>query len=242
MDPQQFDRITRALAIGTDRRRAVRGLLGAALGTAFGLRHVSSRAQACSPVGQACDAQTPCCGEASGKVVCAPIGRCQHVAGCAAGQLRCSGACIDPLTDEANCGACGNACTGGGVCLGGRCTPCSRCGAVVECGGDGFCGADGQVQCIPMPTSTGSCSCVNTCGGRFATGPSPCPNGDECPEGIPCVDGFCGGHECQVDADCGPGFACVSGQRFVDEGDPGLVCSEWFNMANVCYPLCPRPR
>jgi hypothetical protein len=35
---------------------------------------------------------------------------------CTAGQVLCGGACSDPKTDRANCGACGTACKDGQVC------------------------------------------------------------------------------------------------------------------------------
>lgn len=56
----------------------------------------------------------------------------------------CSGGCVDLLTDNANCGACGNACTGNNICCGGRCVnPASdnaNCGACgISCGGGTSC-------------------------------------------------------------------------------------------------------
>jgi len=43
--------------------------------------------------------------------------------GCAVGLLSCDGVCADPSSDNANCGACGNACAEGLVCSGGSCVP-----------------------------------------------------------------------------------------------------------------------
>jgi hypothetical protein len=40
---------------------------------------------------------------------------------CPAGQTSCAGVCVDLSTSETDCGACGNACTGGGVCNDGVC-------------------------------------------------------------------------------------------------------------------------
>jgi len=42
--------------------------------------------------------------------------------GCASGETRCGGACVDLLFDELNCGACGTACAAGQTCLRGVCT------------------------------------------------------------------------------------------------------------------------
>ena len=40
---------------------------------------------------------------------------------CPEGQTECAGACADLQIDSANCGSCGNACTGGKICQGGQC-------------------------------------------------------------------------------------------------------------------------
>lgn len=40
---------------------------------------------------------------------------------CAAGEMRCDGACVATETDHANCGTCGNACAEAEVCLAGVC-------------------------------------------------------------------------------------------------------------------------
>src|SRR5437588_8083393 len=54
--------------------------------------------------------------------------------GCAAGELLCSGACADLLSDPENCGGCGRACPPGLYCVRGGCgasCPGTVCGA--EC-------------------------------------------------------------------------------------------------------------
>lgn len=38
-----------------------------------------------------------------------------------AGEVDCAGACVDPATDVANCGSCGNACSEGQSCVAGKC-------------------------------------------------------------------------------------------------------------------------
>lgn len=40
---------------------------------------------------------------------------------CAEGQALCGGVCVDTCCDNANCGACGNVCTGGLTCFEGVC-------------------------------------------------------------------------------------------------------------------------
>ena len=39
--------------------------------------------------------------------------------GCTGDNVECSGACVDPQTDNANCGKCGHACAGTMMCSGG---------------------------------------------------------------------------------------------------------------------------
>jgi hypothetical protein len=42
---------------------------------------------------------------------------------CPLSLLECNGACVDPLNDADNCGACGNVCANGALCGGGTCEP-----------------------------------------------------------------------------------------------------------------------
>lgn len=79
---------------------------------------------------------------------------------CGAGSILCNGACVDPSRDEANCGGCGKACTGGQVCLTkGEQTACAACGDVGEAccdPGIGFGLCRGGASCGPNDT------CVRT--------------------------------------------------------------------------------
>lgn len=65
---------------------------------------------------------------------------------CPEGQLLCGGACVDPMGDRANCGACGNACTaperGLAACMMARC--------VVACEA-GFMLRDGRCMMVMLP-------------------------------------------------------------------------------------------
>jgi len=80
----------------------------------------------------------PCCRNAG----CLPAGAgasCTGTAGaadskcvCPAGSLTCEGECVDPRSDEANCGACGTACEAFEVCR-----PAGETAACVACGGVG---------------------------------------------------------------------------------------------------------
>ncbi len=49
---------------------------------------------------------------------------------CQNGKIFCAGTCIDPSTDDANCGGCGLACTSG--CMKGECTTTVTTGSIVD--------------------------------------------------------------------------------------------------------------
>ncbi len=138
---------------------------------------------------------------------------------CATGETVCGAACVDTNTSNANCGACGNACSAGTECRGGTCvTPCRT----------------GELRCGTMGTCTDPQTDVNNCGGC----------GTVCPSGQMCVSGVCnlvctapqtvctaasGSRSCvnlQTDANnCGAcGNACAM----------GLSC-----VAGACQLVCP---
>ncbi|MBL8600887.1 MAG: hypothetical protein JNK72_03090 [Myxococcales bacterium] len=71
---------------------------------------------------------------------------------CLTGQVTCSGMCVDPQTNSANCGACGNACGTGQSCEMGRCV-CPM--------GQSACGQ----SCVDVQTNSANCgTCGNACG------------------------------------------------------------------------------
>jgi hypothetical protein len=120
-----------------------------------------------------------------------------------AGQMACNGVCIDTLTDNNNCGACGESC-GSGTCQNGTCCPTGQ----TNCGG----------TCVDLTASDLHCgACLNDCG----TGSCQTDNGMTtcCPQGQTncngtCVDlmtdlGFCG--SC-TNACGGADDACCGGQ------------------------------
>src|ERR1700722_2365937 len=89
----------------------------------------------CSPAGIcACCSGTTCLGvgdetdagnETEGKDASSTSGDAGPDASFACeGGSECGGACIDELTDPANCGSCGNACGAGQTCWSGRCASC----------------------------------------------------------------------------------------------------------------------
>jgi len=118
---------------------------------------------------------------------------------CAAEELLCSGRCVDPKTDDANCGGCGKACTGTAHCITGTCclpglTPCQ--GACVDVTSDhdncGKCGnvclGDGQCSnslCCPpaMANCGGACVDLKTDGKNCGVCGKTCNSGETCTTG-----------------------------------------------------------
>ena len=126
---------------------------------------------------------------------------------CALGQLDCGGRCVDPQTDQGNCGGCGVACAAGTLCQAGQCQALCATGQL-DCGGVcttvqsdlASCGACG-VACAPgQYCSAGACAA--TCALQLCDGPS----------GLECADiqnnpDHCGG----CGAACAAGQSCVGG-------------------------------
>ena len=87
---------------------------------------------------------------------------------CPEGQAFCNDVCVDPQTDPANCGLCGNACAAGEICFAGQCARDHRCDAgLTNCN-------DVCVDLLVDPANCGACG--NVCdtgdicfGGQCAT-------------------------------------------------------------------------
>jgi hypothetical protein len=80
----------------------------------------------------------------------------------------CDGQCVNPQTDHANCGACGNACPVGESCVSGVCLlPCE--------GGLAACADGGEQACVDTDADETNCGAC----------------GLDCRAGRPCVGGHC---------------------------------------------------
>jgi hypothetical protein len=163
---------------------------------------------------------------------------------CWSNNIPCAGTCIDPTTDNNNCGGCGNVCTGDQSCIAGRCgCPSGQilCGSACKDTNTNsyHCGSCGNVcptgyscsagTCVPpapaCPPATTLCfmTCVNTatdnancgyCGVRCPTG-SHCSGGIcTCDVGIPC-GGACTNTATDNDNCGGCGVSCSGGQTCV---------------------------
>jgi hypothetical protein len=105
-------------------------------------------------------------------VACPPGAGCSNgVCTCQAGTVSCGGACVNPKTSSAYCGASAPGCTGGvpcgtgKSCVSGACTcdpPLLACGATcVDPATDGaYCGATGTCQ---GPSVGVACGATQTC-------------------------------------------------------------------------------
>ena len=101
-------------------------------------------------------------------------------AGCSGAWTCCNGACVAPLNDIANCGACGKVCGGAHpYCDNGKCVtspPCDggACGAATFCCGSSCC-MPGELCCeIPSNTPTFP-TCVPPENGTCPKGCNLCP-------------------------------------------------------------------
>lgn len=135
---------------------------------------------------------------------------CGDAGPCAAGRICCRGACVDPTSDTAHCGACERACETRQTC---------RAGACACVGGFGDC-RDDQPGCETDLSRT-----REHCGG--------CGNG--CPIETPtCIDGTCS--RCVTDADCPAESAwCVEPPACVAGECRAAVLAGWCAVTGECF-------
>ena len=149
---------------------------------------------------------------------------------CDPGELLCGEVCADPMSDAANCGACGVACVDGASCVAGSCA----CDA-----GLSFC--DGA--CVDLAVDEASCgACGVACGaGEVCAGGSCVARESGCADGT--REGFVGEASYPAVAACSGGFS-QPGTRLAtaplcdhdagnDADDPsGMGCAA----ADLCAP------
>ncbi len=261
MDGQRFDQMTRALATGMSRRRAI-GLLtgGATAGFAalVGRRDAAAKGKRCTsdadcPNNQSCATNGHCTRKcdpllvplcpACQSPVCTSTGyQCQADAngGACPNGTCCGGACVDTTTSAGNCGACGYACLPGQTCAEGSCLcpggllPCPPTGECVDTENDpSNCGACGHVCPSGQTCGFGVCTCP---GDQLPCGPNgECANTASDPNNC----GACG-HVCAPGETCSGGQcscgsdACPSGQTCVD----GSCRCSGFQEGCAPYEVC----
>jgi hypothetical protein len=159
---------------------------------------------------------------------------------CQQGTLDCGGTCVDPLTNNAHCGAqddclgnnAGTPCGAGQICSGGTCG--LSCGNdFLDCGG----------TCVDPQTSNVFCGATGACGQGSGDAGVLCPAGELCSAGScglscqsglldcvgTCTDPLTSRAFCGATGNCGAGGV----------GAPGKVCASGFICVNgACEASC----
>jgi hypothetical protein len=174
--------------------------------------------------------------------------RKKHKKPCKAPKQKCGGKCLSVLTDDRNCGACGNRCGDGQSCRNGECkgTPNPQeCLPGACCEDNQACGTDGRCRggvCQPKPTchangetfpatDTTPCCSENTASNAGTTGVEitclPGELGNPCLADGDCRSGSCIGYQC-VGCSAGEGVCngrCVSLSSQSNCGACGNACA-----------------
>ncbi len=163
---------------------------------------VASDPQNCGGCGQNCAAGQTCvegsCVSGVSATTCTGDGGCNLPDG--GSGLCCSGACVDPISDLANCGACGFTCFAGATC--------SAQGCVAPSCSEAF----DNARCLPADAGVGIC-----CGGSciawnpdFFWDPANCGGcGYTCPAGTNCSVASCAANCFNNGSNCPSGDTCV---------------------------------
>src|SRR5262245_43760411 len=169
----------------------------------------------------------------------------------------CSGSCVDTLSNIDNCGACGNACTGGKLCreIAIGVVGCACRDSETECNGTcanlqtdpNNCGQCGHV-CASGSCDNGVCECLTHCdgSGNCGGGQADCGPCETCTNGA-CLPTTCGGGQACCGAGCvdtqsdpsncgACGNACLGGQICCGGGcvDPTTDSANCGSCDNVC--------
>ncbi len=175
--------------------------------------------------------------------------------GCAADHLSCSGQCVDPTTDDLNCGGCARACPAGQSCGGGTCI--DRNCANQACDPTQVCyqNACTDRACVGVDCPTGETCKQGSCGcfGASTLCGSDCRNtqvdsancgvcGNACSSTDRCAASVCFPHDC-TGTPCGPlevcsGGACVDARCVSVTCPAGQSCSAGACLCNAGLTLC----
>jgi len=145
---------------------------------------------------------------------------------CPNDQEQCDGDCVSVLTDESNCGECGNSCGSGSSCVEGTCT-CQ----------DGFESCDGA--CVDPQSDPDHCGgCGEACSAEEVCSLGGCS--DECSDGLTAC-----GRNC-VDLDtsvlhCGECENACDGGRLCEGGDCACEVSDELECEGTCVDVTSDP-
>ncbi len=206
----------------------------------------------CGRCGNTCGGGTPLCNRDGASAVCS--------SGCDAGEIRCGGTCVNPLTDVNHCNACGAACPGAvnarAVCSAGRCG-LSCADGFGDCDGNATNGCESDTRinvahcgmcgrACPMGAHAAGRTCsAGRCGAVCEAGYADCnaDPADGCEVDLRASDSNCGacGTSCGtgrcVSGACQPCGACGAGGdgAFAPAGNVMLV-SGTFRFSSVTIP------
>jgi hypothetical protein len=155
-------------------------------------------------------------------------GSCQL--SCQAGLVSCGGACVDPATSRAYCGATagcgvdggtpGQSCAQGYVCSGGACALSCQAG-LVSCGG----------SCIDPATNRAYCGATAGCGADGGTPGQSCASGYVCQGGscqLSCPAGQIACGSACIDPATSLAFCGATAGCGVDSGTAGQACAQGY--------------
>jgi len=148
---------------------ALAGMLGGAALAPGGSAGANGRRGLCRPALVGCTRHSQCCGGICQVGRQLPRSRRNRCA-CDAGLVQCGDACVDLAIDAANCGACGEVCSGDDTCVSGVCKPAFDCSIY-----DGSLVPSGMSWCIQTIEGGGAVSypCVHS-------DSTPCTSSDDC--------------------------------------------------------------